>query len=168
MSAGDHRALADVLEQANAGGASSGDVADRPTVEEALRYAVATLFERESVVPERQVLDAALRYGRGFVQPEQLTEALRRAGILTATVDGRRLVTTREVLAEEQAMLAFARNGRGPVPRSAGASGIPCRGLKPDQEGGAACTRFVGSRHAHSWGRGDRQDAPDAGRRAGD
>ena len=32
-----------------------------------LRYAVATLFERQSVVPERQVLDAALRYGRGAV-----------------------------------------------------------------------------------------------------
>ena len=139
MSAGDHRALADVLEQANAGGAklAGRDVADGPTVEEALRYAVATLFERESVVPERQVLDAALRYGRGFVMPEQLTEALRPAGsgILTATVDGRRLVTTREVLAEEQAMLAFARHGRGTcTPFGLGRPAYRAEGLKPDQE----------------------------------
>jgi conjugative relaxase-like TrwC/TraI family protein len=137
MSTGDHRTLADVLEQANAGGASSGDHTDSPTAEEALRYAVATLFERESVVSERQVLDAALRYGRGFVQPEQLTEALRHAGssILTATVDGRRLVTTREVLAEEQAMLAFARDGRGTcTPFGLGRPAFHAKGLKPDQE----------------------------------
>ena len=146
MSAGDHQALADVLERANADGASSGDRADRPTVEEALRYAVSTLFERESVVPERQVLDTALRYGRGFVQPEQLTEALRHAGsgILTATVDGRRLVTTREVLAEEQAMLAFARDGRGTcTPFGLGRPAYHAEGLKPDQE--AAVRHVLGS-----------------------
>ena len=146
MSAGDHPALADVLERANADGASSGDRTDGLTAQEAFQYAVATLFERESVVSERQVLDAALRYGRGAVQPEELMQAFRQAGngLLTASVDGRILVTTREVLAEEQAMLAFARHGRGScVPFGVGRPAFRAEGLKSDQE--AAVRHVLGS-----------------------
>lgn len=48
-----------------------------------------------------------------MVRPEQVRDAAARAGLLTRTVDGQTLVTTREVLAEEQSMIAFARDGRG-------------------------------------------------------
>lgn len=110
LSATDRTALDAVL--------STGSSADSGgqtgiTPEEALAYAVTASFERVSVVSEKQLYETALRRGVGAVSPEEIAAAAERAGILTATVNGRKLVTTREVLAEEEAMLAFARNGRG-------------------------------------------------------
>jgi conjugative relaxase-like TrwC/TraI family protein len=119
MSAQDHEALAEVLEQAFGTDGTTDGTADRPdgpNVRDALRHAVGLLFARNSVVSEKQLLEEALRYGAGHVSPEDVKEwrnLLPSNEMLWADVGGRRLVTTREVLAEEQAMLAFARDGRG-------------------------------------------------------
>lgn len=80
---------------------------------EACARAIGHAFERASVVPERTVLAFALRQSVGHASLETTRHAFATKGLLTATRDGRTVVTTREVLAEEQALLTFARTGRG-------------------------------------------------------
>lgn len=85
--------------------------------EHALDRAIEHRFERDSAVGEPRLIETALRYGVGRVLPEQVKDvASRDPRLLRAVVDGQTLVTTREALKEEQAMLAFAREGRGVCP----------------------------------------------------
>jgi conjugative relaxase-like TrwC/TraI family protein len=81
----------------------------------AMQQAVLHCFEREAVVPERQILAEALRRGAGEVRVEDLAPELARHGVFTREYRGRRLATTHEVLGEERAVLEFARAGRGAV-----------------------------------------------------
>ncbi|GIK18969.1 MAG: conjugative relaxase [Planctomycetota bacterium] len=80
---------------------------------EAARQAVTHCFERSAVLPERRLLTEALKRAVGRAAPEAVTEAVAREDLIVAERDGRRFATTREVLAEEDRMLAFAREGRG-------------------------------------------------------
>ena len=81
---------------------------------EAVALAVDHCFERSSVVPERTVLTAALKRGLGRSSLAAVTDAFRRRpDLITGERDGRRVATTRAVLAEETRMLDFARDGRG-------------------------------------------------------
>jgi len=82
----------------------------------AMDYAVAHAFERHSVTSEKRLMREALRHGVGSVTVEEVQKEAKRPGIITASVAGERLSTTREVLAEEAGMLAFARNGCGTCP----------------------------------------------------
>lgn len=102
-----------VLETVLSGGSSADSGGKAITPEAALEHAIAHSFERASVVSDKQLLEAALRRGVGQVAPGAVHNALVRSRVLSRTVDGRTLVTTRAVLDEERAMLAFARNGRG-------------------------------------------------------
>lgn len=70
-------------------------------------------FERASVLPERSLLAEALRQGVGAVSRETIERLAATQPLIRATRNGRQLVTTKEVLAEESRMLAFARSGRG-------------------------------------------------------
>lgn len=83
------------------------------TEREAMDYAIAHGFERASVMRERELQAAALRYGVGSVSVDGIGQEAGRADLLRQTHDGQRLCTTREVLAEEQAMIALVRDGRG-------------------------------------------------------
>ncbi len=87
--------------------------ADPNAAREAVRFAVDHCFERQAVVPLRTVLEVALRRGVGQVTVEGVRRELAALGLLVRERDGRPYVTTREVLEEEVAMLAFARSGRG-------------------------------------------------------
>lgn len=89
--------------------------AERFSAMDAIAYGVSAAFERASVVPEKSIREAALRRSAGLVPPEALPAAAVMAGVITRDIEGQRLATTREVLAEEEAMLAFARQGRGAV-----------------------------------------------------
>ena len=80
---------------------------------EAVALAVDHCFERSSVVPERTVLATALKRALGRSSLAAVTDAFRRSGLITGERDGRRVATTRGVLAEETRMLDFARDGRG-------------------------------------------------------
>jgi len=64
-------------------------------------------------VPERTLLADALKRSVGKSSTETIHHQFQSYGFLTATRDGRRMVTTRDVLAEERSMLTFARRGRG-------------------------------------------------------
>ncbi len=83
------------------------------TADQAAAYAIAHCFVRDSVVPEKQLLAEALRFGVGAVTPAEVKTALNAHGVIRADIGGRTVVTTPEVLAEEQRMVAFARSGRG-------------------------------------------------------
>lgn len=80
---------------------------------DAVHRAVSHCFERASVIPERTLLAEALRQGVGIASRDTVEALVARQELVRATRAGRALVTTKEVLEEEQAMLAFAREGRG-------------------------------------------------------
>lgn len=86
------------------------------TARDAAERAVSHVFERRSVVPERTLLAAALRGGYGSATREDVESEVARQPLLRAQRLGRRSVTTPEVLAEERAMIEFAKSGRGTAP----------------------------------------------------
>lgn len=82
-------------------------------VREAADQAISHCFERSAVVPERRLLADAMKRAVGIASPDTVAQAVADRRLIIAERDGRRLATTREVLAEESRMLAFARDGRG-------------------------------------------------------
>ena len=81
-----------------------------PTV---IQQSIRHCFERKSVLPERTLLADSLKRGIGRLSVATTERAFQEQNLINADRDGRRWVTTREVLAEERKMIAFARNGRG-------------------------------------------------------
>jgi conjugative relaxase-like TrwC/TraI family protein len=79
----------------------------------AVDYAIEHCFEREAVVPERKLLTEALKRGLIDVTVEDVRRELDRRPLIRGDVDGRRMVTTREMKSAEAAVIAFARDGRG-------------------------------------------------------
>lgn len=80
---------------------------------EAASLAVEHCFERKSVVPERMVIAEALKRSVGQVSRQRVEQAIAGQNLLLGERDGRRVATTAGVLAEEKAMIDFARDGRG-------------------------------------------------------
>lgn len=80
----------------------------------AIDFAAGKLFERQSVVSEKKILEEAMRRCFGAVSLDALQRVIQRdAQFIVKEKDGERKVTTKEVLAEEERMIAFARDGRG-------------------------------------------------------
>ena len=106
------------------------------TPEDAVHYAMAHCFERSAVVPERTLLAEALKRSLGSLEPERVAKALDAEPLIRATRSGVRLVTSDQVLAEEDRMVAFARNGRGACRElSPGAHAFKREWLNPEQRG---------------------------------
>ncbi len=84
------------------------------TAPECREYALSHCFERASVVPFSRLAATALKYGIGAPVPAaQILEALETAPELIRIQEGgRTMCTTREVLQEEQEMVALARAGK--------------------------------------------------------
>ena len=80
---------------------------------QAVDFALGHCFERESVVAERKLLTEALKRGLGAVTVEGVQQELARRPLIRGEQDGRGMATTREAVAEESRLLAFARQGRG-------------------------------------------------------
>jgi len=93
----------------------SGTVNGPRNLQEAVKHAIDHCFERDSVVPERHVLAEAMRFGVGTVNVHDVAAEAARQGLITRELDGRRMATTPEVLADEAAVLKFARDGRHAV-----------------------------------------------------
>eukprot|EP00456_Euglypha_rotunda_P087407 TRINITY_DN889_c1_g1_i14.p1 TRINITY_DN889_c1_g1~~TRINITY_DN889_c1_g1_i14.p1 ORF type:complete len:910 (+),score=161.76 TRINITY_DN889_c1_g1_i14:14179-16908(+) len=70
-------------------------------------------FERQSVVPERTLLAESMMRAVGQSTVRDVEAAYQREPFIVRDREGRRMVTTPEVLSEEQGMLDFARLGRG-------------------------------------------------------
>jgi conjugative relaxase-like TrwC/TraI family protein len=88
---------------------------DRATAQ-AVTLAIDHCFERNAVLPERELLTQALKRSYGLASPTTVTKELEARHLLTAKRGDQRLVTTEDVLAEERRMLDFARSGRGTCP----------------------------------------------------
>jgi len=80
---------------------------------EAIALALEHTFARASVAPERTVLAAALVRGIGSLKLREVQEALASGDIIKKTQNGRVLLTTREVLGEEKAIIETVRRGEG-------------------------------------------------------
>lgn len=110
LSAADHAAI-----RAAVPPETHADLGLQPTLtaREAVEHAADHCFERASVVPERTLLTHAMRRGLGEVSPEAIHEVFQKSRAIRTAWGNRVMVTTPEVLAEETAMLRFARDGRG-------------------------------------------------------
>ncbi|WP_052640153.1 MobF family relaxase [Zavarzinella formosa] len=79
----------------------------------AVDYALKHLLERNSSVSQRELAKEALRYGVGSASVEGVFKAIGKADLVRREVDGRLMVSSREVLNEENALVRFAIEGRG-------------------------------------------------------
>jgi conjugative relaxase-like TrwC/TraI family protein len=79
--------------------------------EKAVEFAIGHEYERRSVIEDRKLYETALRHGIGSVTPDGVEGEAKRQGLLVK--EG--LATTKAVLAEEQRVIAFAREGKGAV-----------------------------------------------------
>ncbi len=103
------------------------------TAREAVAFALRHCFEREAVVPEREIRKTALLFGLGSLTPEAVAEEVGRQGVITREIDGRMMATTREVLGEERFLAAFAAAGRGTLRPTGIAPGVE-RGMLDDDQ----------------------------------
>jgi conjugative relaxase-like TrwC/TraI family protein len=90
-------------------------VAARPQRNEqlAVDHAIEHSFVREAVVPERKLLTEALKRGIGAVTVEDVTREMLERPLIRSDVAGRKVATTKEMLALESRLIDFARQGRG-------------------------------------------------------
>jgi len=84
----------------------------RVTPAEAVDYALGKVFEKQSVVERGRILAEAMRFGVGFVTPKSIKAEFERRGLIGRLVGEDHLCTTIGVLAEEVALINFARAGR--------------------------------------------------------
>jgi conjugative relaxase-like TrwC/TraI family protein len=81
--------------------------------DQALNHAVEHVFERKSVVPEHELLDAALSHQLGAVDLSQLKMAVKHLPNLVTTERG---LSTKKILATELALIQAVNAGCGAVP----------------------------------------------------
>jgi hypothetical protein len=109
------REIAEVIKAALKG----ENPAPQNTHEKGVQYAIAHEFEKRSVLPQTELEITAMERCMGGARPEEIQPEMLKQGVLLK--DGE--ATTREVLAEESRIIAFAREGRGTMrPLSHGCS----------------------------------------------
>ncbi|HTU16461.1 MAG TPA: MobF family relaxase, partial [Gemmataceae bacterium] len=79
----------------------------------AVDHSIEHSFVREAVLPERKLLTEALKRGIGAVTVEGVTGEMRDRPLIRSEVDGRKMATTKEMVALESRLTDFARLGRG-------------------------------------------------------
>lgn len=91
---------------------------DQHALREAVREAAGKMFERQAVVREDLLLSQGLRAAPGRISVDQVREEMASQGIITRTIKGRAMSTTREAVAEEQLLVQLAVAGKGKFVRS--------------------------------------------------
>jgi conjugative relaxase-like TrwC/TraI family protein len=79
----------------------------------AVDHATLHSFVREAVVPERKLVTEALKRGLGAVTVKDVTDEVLARPLIRSEVAGRKMATTKEMLALESKLIDFARQGRG-------------------------------------------------------
>jgi len=83
---------------------------------EAVAFAVEHVFERKSVVSERELITEALRWGYGLVTVDGVRKSVKEFSLLRIDSNGETLLTTHEVLAEERRILLECKSGKSVYP----------------------------------------------------
>lgn len=81
----------------------------------AVDFAIKHSFQNESVIRERSLLSEAMLAGIGNVTTEEILTEFNRRDWIRQGEGADAVITTQEILAEEQALLTYARSGRGSV-----------------------------------------------------
>jgi len=125
--------------------ARRGQNADGPDASAAMDYALAHCYERQSAVPEKELLKTALIQSVGTANVGQVTRELSRPEILRKAKNGMTYATTKDVLAEEVSIRDFVREGRGKHTKLGGTEMPPLStGLSAEQR--KAAEVILGSR----------------------
>jgi len=111
----------------------------------AVDHAIEHSFVREAVLPERKLVTEALKRGIGAVTVEGVTQEMGSRPLIRSDVDGRRMATTKEMLALESKLIDFARQGRGQC-RPLGDPKRPCSRDWFNDGQKAAVSHVLGSR----------------------
>jgi conjugative relaxase-like TrwC/TraI family protein len=122
-------------------------VAAKPERDEkgAVNHAIGHSFVREAVVPERKLDTEALKRGIGSVTVEDVKREVRERPLIRRDVAGRKMATTKEMLALESRLIDFARQGRGRC-RPLGDPQRPCSRTWFNDGQKAAVRHVLGSR----------------------
>jgi len=91
----------------------------------AVDHAIEHSFVREAVLPERKLLTEALKRGLGAVTVEDVTREMQDRPLIRSEFDGRKMATTKEMVALESKLIDFASKGRGRC-RPLGDPARPC------------------------------------------
>ncbi|MBI1347066.1 relaxase domain-containing protein [bacterium] len=111
----------------------------------AVDHALEHSFVREAVMPERKLVTEALKRGLGAVTVEDVTREMRERPLIRSDVAGRKMATTKEMLALESKLIDFARLGRGRC-RPLGSPERPCSRDWFNEGQKAAVAHVLGSR----------------------
>jgi conjugative relaxase-like TrwC/TraI family protein len=111
----------------------------------AVDHAILHSFVREAVVSERKLLTEALKRGLGAVTVEDVTREMVERPLIRSDFAGRKMATTKEMLALESRLIDFAREGRGRC-RPIGDPQRPCSREWFNDEQKAAVRHVLGSR----------------------
>lgn len=112
---------------------------------QAVTHALEHSFVREAVLPERKLLTEALKRGIGEVTVKDVTRELQARPLIRSEVEGRKLATTKEMVALESRLIEFARSGRGRC-RPLGDPERPCSRDWFNEGQKAAVRHVLGSR----------------------
>ncbi|MAT50217.1 MAG: hypothetical protein CMK32_03415 [Porticoccaceae bacterium] len=80
---------------------------------QAVDYSLEHSFVREAVLPERKLVTEALKRGLGTVTVEDTAREMKGRRLVRSEIGGRKMATTKEMLALESKLIEFARKGRG-------------------------------------------------------
>src|SRR6185437_5226236 len=111
----------------------------------AVDHAVEHSFVREAVLPERKLLTEALKRGIGSVTVEDVTHEMGQRPLIRSEVAGRKMATTKEMVALDSRLTDFARLGRGRC-RPLGDPDRPCSRDWFNEGQKAAVRHVLGSR----------------------
>jgi len=102
-------------------------------------------FVRDAVVPERKLITEALKRGLGAVTVDGVSREVQNRPLIRSKIDGRKMATTKEMLALESRLIDFARLGRGRC-RPLGDPERPCSRDWFNEGQKAAVRHVLGSR----------------------
>ncbi len=111
----------------------------------AVDFAIAKLFERQSVASRDQIIAEALRHAYGHAAPASIKAEFERRGLIGRKIGDEHICTTLDVLAEEVALINFVRIGRNSAARLGGRS-LPSLSPKLSDEQVAAVRHILTSR----------------------
>ena len=111
----------------------------------AVDHAITHSFVRDAVLPERKLLTEALKRGIGSVTVDAVANEMNGRSLIRSEFQGRKMATTKEMLALETKMIEFARQGRGRS-RPLGDPDRPCSRDWFNEGQKAAVRHVLGSR----------------------